>query len=171
MLGSAGVTVETVDTDHVRLRTERGAWALLLRRLEHRISPSRVPIPPNRPALLALPTATPATVETAARHGWNLVTDDGTLRLKLGRRDLRRDKPVKHHPAPRRPGPTPWATFTLARRLLAGPPATQVELAEGTGVSQSKISRAVSRLSREGLVRNASPVGSQRTSTGFRTGG
>jgi hypothetical protein len=153
VLAEAGVTVETVDADHVRLRSDVGDSVLHLRRIDHQIYPSQVPVPPDKPALLAVPAATAGTVEAASRLGWSVVTDDGTLRLRLGDRDLRRDKRVVgDRTRSGRPGPTPWATFTLTRRLLAGAPATQVELAEWTGVSQSKVSRALGRLAAVTLV-------------------
>jgi hypothetical protein len=91
-------------------------------------------------------------VHAAGQQGWNLVTDDGTLRLLLGDDHLRRDKPTGEARRTHRRGPTSWATFTLVRRLLAGPPATQRELAERTGVTQSKISRALNRLTTHNLV-------------------
>lgn len=162
VLADAGVTVETVDADHVRLRSDAGDSVLRLRRIDHPISPSQVPVPLDKPALLVVPTATAGTVETAGRLGWNLVTDSGTLRLRLGDRDIRRDKRTAAGRPRSRPGPTPWATFALIRRLLAGVPATQVELAEWTNVSQSKVSRALGRLVAGSLVHRG-PEGWQPT--------
>lgn len=163
VLAEAGVTVETVDADRVRLRSDAGDSVLHLRRIDHRISPSQVPTPPDESALLTVPTATARTVDVAARIGWSVVTDDGTLRLRLGDRTLRCDKPSSdHRRKSSRPGPTPWATFTLVRRLLASPPAPQVEIAQRTGVTQSKVSRALSRLAAQALVERT-PSGWQPT--------
>lgn len=119
--------------------------------------------------MLTVPTVTARTVEAAARTGWSVVTDDGTLRLRLrlrlrlGDRNLHRDKPSSdNRTRSSRPGPTPWATFTLVRRLLASASATQVELAQRTGVTQSRVSPALSRMASEALVEHT-PSGWQPT--------
>ena len=162
VLAEVGIVVETVDADHVRLRGGTGEAVYWLRRSTRRIHPSRLAAPAQTPALLSVPTATDATVHAASQQGWNLVTDDGTLRLRLGDHDLHRDKPTGETRRIHRRGPTSWATFTLVRRLLAGPPALQRELAERTGVTQSKVSRALNRLRAHDLVRRG-PSGWQAT--------
>jgi hypothetical protein len=161
VLAQAGVTVETVDADHVRLRSDAGARTLLLRHIDHPISPSQVPAPSEEPALLALPKATDRTVAAAARSGWDVVTDSGTISLRFGAGEVCRkhaDTPTR--PRDLRPGPTSWATFTLCRRLLAGPPAGQVELARRADASQSRVSRALTRLRDQALV--------ERTTSGWQ---
>lgn len=153
VLGRMGVTVETVDADHVRLRGEGGERVLRLHRVERALASSQLPQPPGEPALLSLPRATLRTVEDARRAGWEVVTDAGLISVAVGQSRLERVA-AKVLATRRRsqPGPPPWATFTVVRRLLAIAPSTQVELALAAGVSQSKVSRVLGKLREAGLV-------------------
>lgn len=151
-LERAGVTVETVDAAHVRLRNHGDEQVMLLKELPHPISPSQIPRPPREPALLALPRATPRAIAAAGASGWFVVTDTGALALRIGTHTVeQKSTPLAPPPMSRRPGPISWATFSVARRLLAGPAATQRELARRARVSQPKVSRVLGRLAEVAL--------------------
>lgn len=154
VLADAGVTVETVDARRVRLRDESGEHVLLLKRSSRVLPPSQIPTTPPETALLVVPRATRRAVDAATAAGWNVVSDAGQLALRLGGREYVSGARASAAPEPREvsPGPKPWTTLTVARRLLAGPPATQVVLAERVGATQSQVSRSLARLAGLGLV-------------------
>lgn len=156
VLAEAGVTVETVDAEHLRLRTADEEGVFRLHRLDRAISSSQLPPPPEEPSLLALPRATAKTVEDARRAGWDVVTDAGLVSLGLG--SIRLERPAAEATVgawKSQPGPTPWATYTVARRLLAVAPVTQAELAKLAGVGQPKVSRVLGKLRDAALVERA----------------
>lgn len=146
VLGELGVTVETVDAEHVRLRGDEDSQVFRLHRVARPLSTSQLPDPWHEPSLLAMPRATSATVEAACQMGWNVVTDVGAVSVQLGVPRLERTRPEVTEPATARRGPVPWATFTLVRRLLAIAPVTQVELAGLVGVGQPRVSRILGML-------------------------
>ena len=151
VLARAGVTVETVDADRVRL--DDGATSAVFRlRRAGSVAPSRVPSAPSVPGLFVTPRASARTVEAFAAAGWSVATDAGQLAVRLGDRWIAPEaQPIVPTQRATRRGPTPWATFTVARRLLAGPPSTQDAMARRCGLSQSKVSRALARLRTDDL--------------------
>jgi hypothetical protein len=156
-LAAAGVGVDAVDADHVRLWDDHGEAVVLVRRLPYRITPSKVPDPPAEPGLLVLPKASSRTMTAATDRGWFVATDSGAVVLTLGDRRIVRppdeaDAQTQHR---QRPGPRSWVTFTVVRRLLAAPAPSQAELAHRLGVSQSKVSKVLNRLMVLGLVQRS----------------
>lgn len=150
-MARAGVTVETVDAQHVRLRDESGERVLRLCRVDRPLASSQLPSPPREPALLSLPRATRRTIEAARRAGWEVVTDAGTVSMAFPAPQLDRPADQSRLAGRSQPGPVPWSTFTVSRRLLAIGPSRQLELAAASGVSQSKVSRVLTRLVDLGL--------------------
>ncbi|MFZ1411666.1 MAG: helix-turn-helix domain-containing protein [Micropruina sp.] len=156
VLGSAGVTVETVDADHVLLRSPDDEQVFRLLRVDRPVSSSHLPGPATDPSLLAVPRATPKTVAEARKAGWNVVTDSGVISVQLGSSSVERSGVEQVLPTRRtRRGPVPWAAFTLARRLLAVAPVTQAELSGLVGVGQPRVSRVLAELRELGLVDRA----------------
>jgi DNA-binding transcriptional ArsR family regulator len=153
-LADGGVTVETVDAEHVRLRTRHGDVVVRQRRLSA-LTPSRVPASPDGPGLLVAPAATLRSVRAALAAGWNVATDAGEFAVRVGGHTMTPQRRETARPA-RHPGPPSWSLLTITRRLLAGVPATGQDLARLSGVSQSRTSRALSRLADQGLVERGS---------------
>ncbi len=153
VLARAGVVVETVDADHVRLGDETTSTVFRLRRASS-VVPSRVPPAPEGPGLFVTTRASARAVEVLTAAGWNVVTDVGQLGVRLGDRWIAPEPPptVPARQGATRRGPVPWATFTVARRLLAGPPSTQDHLGRRSAVSQPKVSRVLARMRADGLV-------------------
>ena len=119
VLNDAGVTVEAVDADHVRLILGRQEKTLRLRRFPE-LMPSRVPWrAPGETGLLVVPRATQRTVDAAAVEGWNIVTDAGLYSVRVGRHTIASRPLVDDSPTRVRS----WTLFLLVRQLLAGPPA------------------------------------------------
>ncbi|MEW2381461.1 hypothetical protein AB0873_05120 [Micromonospora sp. NPDC047707] len=92
----------------------------------------------------------------------------GADRVELSYADARATLTVVASPTPpqveaaERPakrGPVPWGTFTLLRRMVQRPYATQQELAVLVGVSQPRVSQALRTLADQDVV--------QRTSSGW----
>lgn len=92
-----------------------------------------------------VPRATCRAVDAATATGWNVVSDAGQLALRLGGHEYVSDAsaPTVAEARAPSPGPKPWMTLTVVRRLLAGPPATQVALAKRVSASQSRVSRVL----------------------------
>lgn len=155
VLGEVGVAVETVDAEHVRLRSEEGDQVFRLHRFHRPLSTCQLPDPGPEPSLLAVLRMTPKTMQDARRMGWSVVTDVGAVSLHLGASRLERTVPEVPEPTAARRGPVPWATFTVVRRLLAVAPVTQVELAGLVGVGQPRVSRILGMLRGIGLVEQA----------------
>lgn len=155
--------MEAVDSSRVRLRSSEAEGVFVLREFRRAIAPSQVPASIGEPGLLVTPRASERAVKAAAQRGWSVVTDSGTISLRLGNSMISRSGRRVVSPSAGRRGPTPWGTFTLVRRLLAGPPATQVALAAGVGVSQPRVSRALAELGAAGVVGRTS-AGWQPTS-------
>ena len=153
VLARAGVTVETVDADHVRLDDGATSAVFRLRRASS-VVPSRVPSAPEEPGLFVTPRVSARTAEALAAAGWSVVTDVGQLAVRLDDRWITPEPQptVPTQPGATQRGPTSWALFTVARRLLAGPPSTQEDLARRCGVSQPRVSRLLARLHADGLV-------------------
>lgn len=153
VLADAGVTVDAVDPDHVRLHHGDQSQTALLRELTV-VTPSKVPDHPGEPALLAAPKMTSRCLDAAVAKGWMAASGDGLYSIKVGHRELdSRSLPPTILERPRRhPGPPSWALLTIARRLLAIAPATGSELAAASRISQSRVSRTLARLAENGLV-------------------
>ncbi|MCL2422615.1 MAG: hypothetical protein FWD11_01780, partial [Micrococcales bacterium] len=129
VLGRVGITLETVDAHHVRLAD--GATSAVFR-LRHvgSVVPSRVPPTLGGPGLFVVPRASVKAVEALVGAGWNVVTDAGQVAVRLGERWITPEpQPTVVSQRATRRGPTPWALFTVVRRLLAAPSASQVDLA------------------------------------------
>ena len=116
------------------------------------MSPSQLRQPRERPALLALPKATPALLLTARELGWNTVTDDGYFSIRIGGQYVSAGAEPDVERARQRPGPKSWALFTLVRQMLADPGTSQLALARRGSLSQSRASRLLSGLVDQGLV-------------------
>lgn len=153
VLADAGVATEALDVDHVRLSDGDVTGTFQVRTFRRPLLPSKVPASIDEPGLLIAPSASPGTLERAVDAGWSVVTDSGTLTLKLGARTISEAPQRGSDPGtPRRRGPVPWGTFTLVRRLLACSPVHQTDLARQVGMSQSRVSRVLAELSSENLV-------------------
>lgn len=84
------------------------------------------------------------------------MTDTGLISVDLGSVVLERPTATVRALLRRsQTGPTPWATYTVVRRLLAVAPATQAELARVSGVGQPKVSRVLGKLKDLALVERA----------------
>lgn len=125
---------------------------------------------PGRPVLLIVPSATDAVRAEVAAQGWSVIVVEGAAgphgQIRLG---PDRVVPVgSAQPAvqarPARPGPAPWGTSTLLRRLLLGAAATQADLAARSGISQPRVSQVLKELSGEGLVERVVAAGTSRWS-------
>ncbi|WBB47445.1 helix-turn-helix domain-containing protein [Verrucosispora sp. WMMA2044] len=108
------------------------------------------------PCLIIVPSATVAVREAIDAAGWSWLIDGeqqvtGVLRLDGERVALRPPTEAVKRSAKR--GRVPWGTFTLVRRLIQRPYATQQELAVLVGVSQPRISQALAALTDKDLVR------------------
>lgn len=155
-LADAGVTVSVVDACHVRLAYRNQSQVVLVHELSV-LTPSRVPNPPTEPGLLVAPRVTPECMNTAANQGWMVAADDGKYSVTVGghtRQQLAPDSPQKQ--PHQHPGPPSWALLTVTRRLLALAPATGLELAAASHLSQSRVSRVLGKLAQHGLVEHDS---------------
>lgn len=114
------------------------------------------------PALVVVPTATPAARAAAVRLGWSLIATNprslqgpqGQVLLPSGRSVPvgASDQGSVADGAAAKPGRVPWGTLTVLRRLAGGAEGTQSQLAELAGVTQARVSQALKELSRAGLV-------------------
>jgi hypothetical protein len=153
VLAEAGVAVETVDAEHLRLRADDAEGVFRLCRLDRSVSSSQLPPIAVEPSLLSVPRMTARTAADARARGWNLVTDDGLVAIDLGSGLVERPTATASSLVRRsQTGPMPWSTYTLVRRLLAVAPATQVELARLSGVGQPRVSRVLGKLKDLALV-------------------
>jgi len=115
----------------------------------------------ERPCLVVVPAASPTVRRAIEAAGWSWIVDTGqdiAAALRIGRGRINLPAPTAAG-RPAKPGPVPWGTFTLVRRLVQIPHATQRQLATLSGVSQPRVSQALRALTAEGLV--------QRTSAGW----
>lgn len=160
VLEEAGIQVGVGDPAHLTLLDSNTGRR---ERFRHRSltgteAPSRLRHDDFEPLLLITRKATPALVEVAAREGWSLVADDGTLRLHLPDRTIRRDRAESPRVTPRRRGPKTWSTFTVARLIAPWLASGQTPLdlrqeewAKFAGVSQPTIHRAFATLEKAGV--------------------
>lgn len=158
-LVDAGVTVETVDADHVRLRTRNGARVVRLKVLDQPVNPARVEtLQRGERGLLVVPRASKQVERVARERGWDLVAAD---RVLLRDADTGHATHAEPHDArdaalaPRRRGPQPRGALNAVRRLLAAAPLTQQKLADLSGLSQPYLSKVLAEHSHQHLVRRA----------------
>lgn len=146
--------MEVLDSAHVRLIDDETAESLVafLSIATTWVRASRLTAPPEQPALLVLPRATPAAMAEARRRGWYVVTDEGDADLTIGRRRIAVRAGAPASPSGRR-SPRTWNHFTVSRvvaALAAGDEGrlrvTQAELAELSGVSQPTVHRTLKQL-------------------------
>jgi hypothetical protein len=170
-LADAGVTVDVVDANHVRLVAHpdhsadvvAGSLVIQVKTYSYPITPSKLPPPPPEGrGLLVVPSATPSLIKAAQERGWFVVTDDGRANLQIGDRHvLLTGAPTgdSRFPWPtsraKTRGPISWPRWTLARVLLAtcGEPFAQADAAHVVGTSPPTISRAIASLEGQGFVR------------------
>lgn len=167
-LVDAGVVVESVDADHVRLRTPDRTRLLRLMVCQRPLTPAQVRrLPRGEPGLLVLPRASKQVEQTALRHGWELVTADRvvlrdpadpTNTVDTGPDPTATTAPGTATPTRRR-GPHPRGALTAIRCLVAAAPLTQLGLAALSGLSQPYLSKVLTNLRGDGLV--------QRTAGGW----
>ncbi|GAA3738574.1 hypothetical protein GCM10022225_21930 [Plantactinospora mayteni] len=169
-LADAGVVVVPVDAERVELRhAEHHASTKVLARARPLHPRDLVGILERQtePGLLIVPAASPAVRAMLDAAGWSWLVDDGrqvtgVLRVAGNRLDVGAsgNEVQRRSSGRRRTGPVPWGTFTLVRRLLKQPYATQQQLADLTGLSQPRVSQALRWFTDQGLV--------ERTGVGWR---
>jgi hypothetical protein len=159
-LNELGVTVTPVGPDRVELscRGFRGVFTVVS--AARPLHPGDIAALSTRhaePCLLLVPAATPAVRQAAESRHWSLLAGTGHRvegTLLLGDRRILVDAGEDTRPRPvARPGRVPWGTYTLLRRLVERPTATQRELAGLAGVSQPRVSQALRSLAEHDLVR------------------
>lgn len=151
-LNNAGVSVRPIDAQHLELRHGSRVEQVLTQAFPRGLHPSDVVAIVNRyrePGLLVLPAATAEVRSTIERAGWSwLVTDakgtHGVLWFDGEAVTVGGDR--KEEPPARGPGPIPWGTLTVVRRLLDQPVATQKVLAALSHVSQPRVSQVLDAL-------------------------
>jgi hypothetical protein len=165
----AGVTVHPRGPGEVELRTADGSTTPTVYRVERRsavLSPSHVRIGADRPSatggrrLLVAPSASPAALQTARDTGLSVLVTGTSSGVPASGHVIFPERTVVIAAAPRddrtappaRPGRRPWGTFAIARQLLAGIVDTQTGLAMRAGVTQGRVSQALSALTDLGLV-------------------
>lgn len=114
------------------------------------------------PCLIIVPAATPAVREAVEVAGWSWLVESGQQiagALRIGGERIALQPPAAAAKRSAKPGPVPWGTFTLVRRMIQRPCATQQELAVLVGVSQPRVSQALRTLADQDVV--------QRTSSGW----
>ncbi|PWU52330.1 hypothetical protein DLJ47_19025 [Micromonospora sp. S4605] len=173
MLISAGVWRELVGVgltliprgpDQLELRYGQTVAVLTVVKSAIPLTPGDVAALADRhpaPCLIVVPSATPAVRAAIEAHGWSWLTDAdqqvaGVLRVGAERIALNVRQAVVSRST--RPGPVPWGTFTLVRRMIGRPYANQRELAALVGVSQPRVSQAMRVLADQGFVRRG-PAG------------
>lgn len=167
VLTQAGVSVDVLDSAHVRL-TDHDTTASSIVYLSSStdwLRTSRLPTPPERPALLVLPRATAKAIDEARSRGWYVVTDEGDAHLTIGERSIEVHAKSPQPPT-RRPSTRTWSHFTVSRvvaALAAGADgtfrATQSELARLSGVSQPTVHRTLKQLRELDLIDTRRPSG------------
>jgi hypothetical protein len=156
----AGVDAVPVDARYVSLREGSHAQRLRLHIFARPLSPSDVRNLIDRhpePGLLVVPAATAAVREAIEHAGWSWLINGttgvrGVLRLGAGQVTVGEKQTSQDEPVPGRPGPVPWGSLSLVRRLLQRPVTTQQMLAATAGVSQPRVSQTLTTLAGVGLV-------------------
>jgi hypothetical protein len=165
-LTDAGVVCVPIDPDRVELRYADVVDVVTVVSSSAALHPSTIAALVYRhheSVLLITSSATPAARSAAEAVGWSWLVESGqevTGVLHIGGRRIMIDVSPPGAAAPRRtrPGPVSWSIYTLLRRLMERPHATQQELATLAGVSQPRVSQALKVLASQGLVQRM-PVG------------
>jgi hypothetical protein len=149
-----GISVIPLDAAHVVLR--RGKWqdTYAVIRSSVPLHPSSVGQPPEKNALLVVPTLSAEAAQTARIRGWSAIPTTGPawVRLPDGDFDLSADEVVLTV-SKRRPGRAGWGVFSVVRALLAlAPDASQADLARYASIGQPRVSQVLSDLVKRGLV-------------------
>lgn len=158
----AGVTVRPVGAQQVELAAAddtSGSVVLTVQRRKTPLAPSHVRAAVSgRPALVVAPSATDAALTAAADAGWSVIALDAAASsgprglIRLPGRDVVIGRAAAGPHSRGRPGPQPWRTYALVRRMFTVGPFTQVELARAAGVTQPLVSQTLTRLRTQGLV-------------------
>jgi hypothetical protein len=157
VLVDAGVDPVPVDRAHLRLRAGRRRATLTLVTRERPVGPGGFAALVERygeAGLLVVPSATPG-VRAAAEHaGWSLLINGPagvTGVLRVGDAAVTIGAPARAR-ARRTPGPTPWRSLTVIRRLIELPGANQTSLAAAAAISQPRVSQVLGPLTVRRLV-------------------
>ncbi|HEX5597270.1 MAG TPA: helix-turn-helix domain-containing protein [Micromonosporaceae bacterium] len=159
-----GVMLLPLDAVHVELRHEDRRAAVRLHAFSRPLNPSDITSLVGRypqPGLLVVPSATQEAREVVEQAGWSWVAEEaghvvGLLQIEGERMRVEAGAPATvARVVELKPGPVPWGTLTVARRLLERPSATQRELAEWAGVSQPRVSQILASLAAQRLVQRA----------------
>lgn len=156
----AGIEVVPVDSRHVELRQGHRSAQVLLQTSSRPLNPSDVRTIVARhqePGLLVLPGATAEVRHTAERAGWSWLVigprgAHGVLRLADQAVTIGQQDSVEGQRRHGRPGPVPWGSLTVVRRLLERPAVTQKALAALAHVSQPRVSQTLRALADKQLV-------------------
>jgi hypothetical protein len=163
----AGVEMVPLDAQHVEFRYGRQRVRLLLKVYSRAVTPSDVSETIERhgePGVLVVPRATAEVRRTAERAGWSWVMagPEGVHgNLRFGQVDvlIGGQEAAKVGLGKGRSGKVPWKSFTVIRRLIEQPAATQKALADAARVSQPRVSQILAPLTARHLV--------ERTVTGW----
>ena len=154
-LAEAGVTLVPRAADRVELSWGNARATLTVIASPTPLTPRDIATSVNRhpePCLIIVPAATPAVREAVEAAGWSWLVDSGqqvTGVLRFDGERIALGPPAETAKRSAKRGRVPWGTFTLVRRLIQHPYATQQELAALVGVSQPRVSQA---LADDGLV-------------------
>ncbi|WP_433531662.1 hypothetical protein ACQPYA_06115 [Micromonospora sp. CA-263727] len=110
----------------------------------------------REPCLIIIPAATPAVRKAVEATGGSWVIDSGndvTGVLQIDGRRIVLGTPTQRTVRPARRGRVPWGAFTVVRRMIQQPHATQRELAAFAGVSQPRVSQVMTKLADIDVVR------------------
>lgn len=154
VLARAGLEVRTLDADHIQLQTPESAVRMWVQHRPRALAASQISAAPAPNCLMHLPRISEKALRAAEEKGWSVVTDDGRLSLLAddGSR-TRREPAISKPPAARRaPGPAQYGRFAVVRRLLETGPQNQADLAQGTRMTQPRVSRILSPLRQDGLI-------------------
>jgi hypothetical protein len=153
-LVGGGLEMVPLDARHVELRSGSRSVRLLLKIYPRPLKPSDVIAAVERhrePAVVVVPTATPAVQQAIERAGWSWLATGpagvhGSLRfgdvvVRVGAVEAQHDRAVSG-----RSGPAPWGSLAVVRCLVEQPAATQKVLARMAQISQPRVSQVLAPL-------------------------
>ncbi|MEV0426489.1 hypothetical protein [Micromonospora sp. NPDC050495] len=158
----AGVVLIPRDADRVELTYGNTRATLTVIASPTPLSPRDIAALVSRhaePCLIIVPAATPGVREAVEAAGWSWLAEGGQRIagvLHIGRERIVLQPPAEAAKRSAKPGPVPWGTFTLVRRMIQRPYASQHELAALAGVSQPRVSQALRALAEEEIVHRTS---------------
>jgi hypothetical protein len=153
-LTRAGVEVHPRGPYEIALGQGHLLITAAISQLQTPVTPGQFEKFPEGPGLLVVPRASTELIGRARRAGWGVVTEEGDVDLRGLGMDVTVAKPTNRSDAQRRPGPTPWRSMVIIRRLLAAlEPVSQRRLSQLSGTSQPQVHRTIQPLLKEGLVR------------------